>query len=115
MMGANRSDTFHVAVIAFEIRFEQELSSRWEKREGDTHSAIIGAPLMERSSLFQQFFNDVEAEVAGVIHEYFPSLLKIATTNQEQLGNQSPLTWTEGQVLTQLCNYLRLDETFDET
>lgn len=106
-------DPFDAARIAFDIRFERQLVAIWEERERETHSAIVAAQVMEKHRGFQQFFNDMGAKVTGVIHEYFPSLLQVATTNRRHLANQSPLTWTQAQILTQVCTFLGLDEAFD--
>jgi hypothetical protein len=106
---------FDAATIAFEIRFEQELSSHWQHLESEVASATIGASSAKKHSLLHGFFDDATEEIGRVVHEYFPKLLQIKTTHREQLGNQSPLSWTQAQVLTQVCNFLGMDEKFDQT
>jgi hypothetical protein len=40
-------------------------------------------------------------------------MLRVATTGHQQMGSQSPLAWTQAQALTEVCNFLGMDETFD--
>jgi hypothetical protein len=114
MKEAEQFERFHAALVAFEIRFEQELTEPWEKLETESYSAISNAPITEKFRGVRKFFEDVKTEVARVIHEQFPSLLEIAVANRTLLDDQSPITWTKSQILIQVCNFLGMDELFDE-
>jgi hypothetical protein len=108
---------FHAAVTAFEIRFESELTDRWQALESEAASATIRAPSDKKRSVVRsavgRFFKDTESEIGNVAHEYFPKLLQVATTQRQHLGNESPLAWTQAQVQRQVCSFLSLDEKFD--
>jgi hypothetical protein len=108
-------DPFNAAVIAFVIRFERDLTTIWDDHESETHSAIVAAPVKGKYLAFRQFFEDVEDEIALVVHRCFPSLLQVATANRERLAGQTPLEWTHARILTQVCSFLDIDEAFDET
>jgi hypothetical protein len=82
---------FQAAVTAFEIRFESELTDHWQLLESEAAGATIGAPSDKKRSVVDRFFRDAEREVANVVHEYFPRLLQVATTQRQHLGNESPL------------------------
>jgi hypothetical protein len=105
---------FHAALIAFEIRFEQELTDHWERLLYASYSAITDAPITERHRPFCRFFTDASAEVARLIHEYFPTHLQISIANRSHLGDRSPMIWSQSQILIQVCNFLGMDECFDE-
>jgi hypothetical protein len=106
---------FHAAVTAFEIRFESELTDRWQALESEAAGATIGAPSDKKRSMVNRFFKDAEREIGNVTHEYFPKLLQVATTQRQHLRNESPLAWTQAQVLRQVCSFLGVDEKFDPT
>ena len=106
---------FHAALTAFEIRFDRELTSRWQNLEYKAGEATDGAPSDKRRSVLYRFFEDAEREIGNVVHEYFPKLLQVATTQRKHLGNDAPLAWTQAQVLRQVCTFLGLDEKFDFT
>jgi hypothetical protein len=106
---------FHAALTAFEIRFESELTDRWQALESEAALAAVSAPLDKKRSVLHGFFEDAEREIGNVIHEYFPRLLQVATTQRQHLENESPLTWTQAQVLRQVCNFLGVDGKFDHT
>jgi hypothetical protein len=106
---------FHAALAAFEIRFDIELTSRWQVLEYKAGEAADFAPSEKRRSVLHRFFEDAEREIGSVVHEYFPKLLKVATTQRQHLGNDSPLAWTQAQVLRQVCAFLGVDEKFDFT
>jgi hypothetical protein len=106
---------FHAAFTAFEIRFEEELTTRWQELEYEAAGAAVSAPLDKKRSVLHGFFKDAEREIGNVIHEYFPRLLQVATTQRQHLENESPLAWTQAQVLRQVCNFLGVDGKFDHT
>lgn len=106
-------DSFSFAMIAFKIRFESDLATRWEDRESDTSLALAAAQDTEKYRMFQQFFEDVKSHVVLVIHRYFPSLLQIAVANHERLAGKSPLEWTHAEVLTRVCDFLGIEEVFN--
>lgn len=106
---------FHAALAAFEIRFDRELTSRWQNLEYKAGEATDGAPSEKRRSVLYRFFEDAEREIGNVVHEYFPKLLQVATTQRQHLGNDAPLPWTQAQVLRQVCTFLGVDEKFDFT
>jgi hypothetical protein len=83
---------FHAAVTAFEIRFEMELTSRWQKLESAAGlaSSYHNPPEKKRTAL-NGFLEAAENEICCVIHEYFPRLLQVATAQRRHLGNESPL------------------------
>jgi len=105
---------FHAALTAFEVRFESEMTSRWQDLES---AAALGAsaPSGERRSALYRFFEDAGKMIGSVVHEYFPKLLQVATAQRQHLGDESPLAWTEAEVLRQVCNFLGVDEKFDHT
>jgi hypothetical protein len=106
---------FHAALAAFEIRFDRELTSRWQNLEYKAWEATDGSPSEKRRSVLYRFFEDAEREIGNVVHEYFPKLLQVATTQRKHLGNDAPLAWTQAQVLRQVCTFLGVDEKFDFT
>jgi hypothetical protein len=106
---------FHAAVTAFEIRFEEELSTRWNELESEAAGVAISGPSEKKRSVLHSFFEDAGKAIASVVHEYLPKLLRAATTQRKYLGNQSPLGWTKAQVLRQVCTFLGVDEKFDHT
>jgi hypothetical protein len=114
-------DTAVVAFGAFEIRFERELDSGWRDLAGKTRDAIIGEGLeidahpVKKYHLLWQFCDDASDAIAAVVNKRFPTLLEIATAQHEHLGGLSPLSWTEAKILTLVCNFLKMDEKFDET
>jgi hypothetical protein len=114
-------NTFDTAVAAFEIRFEEELDSGWRDLAGKTRDAIIGEGLeidahpVEKYRLLWHFCDDAGDGIAAVVSEYFRTLLDVATAQREHLGGPSPLSWTEAKILTLVCNFLAMDEGFDET
>jgi hypothetical protein len=114
-------DTAVVAFGAFEIRFERELDSSWRDLAGKTREAIVGEGLeidanpVEKYHLLSQFCDDASDVIAAVVNKYFPSLLEVATAQRDHLGGPSPLSWTEAKILTLVCNFLAMDEKFDET
>jgi len=114
MAEADQLERFHVAIAAFEIRFEQDLSEPWEKLQTEAYFAITGCSPGEKWRPFHRFFEDVGVEVSRVIHSYFPSLLQLAAANRQFLGEQLPIAWTKSQILRQVCGFLRFDEEFDE-
>lgn len=106
-------DLFQAAVFAFELRFERELTRRWERLESEAAAAIRNASSgVDKYFLFQHFFDDVREQLAEVVGLYFPKLLSIAATNRHRLGAESPLGWTHGQVLRQVCEFLGVEEMF---
>jgi hypothetical protein len=115
MTNPEQIDTFDAATIAFEIRFERELTSRWQRLESETRLRMTSSPSAKKRPLLDRFFRDVQEEIGRAVHEYFPKLLHVATTYRERIGNQSPLTWTQAQVLMQSCNLLGMEEKFDPT
>jgi hypothetical protein len=106
---------FDAAFVAFEIRFERELTSRWEDLEYEAAQCARASSGKEKRSALNGFFEDANNAIASVIHEYFPRLLQVATTQRQYLGRESPLSWTQSQVLRQVCNFLGVDEQFDHT
>jgi hypothetical protein len=104
---------FHAAITAFEIRFEKELISRWQDLEFAAAGATVGAPSITKYHALNNFFDDAGEAIRSVVHEYFPRLLQVATAQRQHLGNESPLAWTQAQVLRQVCNFLGVDEKFD--
>ncbi len=105
----------HAALAAFEIRFEGELTSRWQDLEGKAHTAIVRVPLVKKLSVLSRFFTDAEDAICSVVHEYFPRLLQVAGVQSRYLKNDSPMGWTQTQVLRQVYEFLGLDQKFDET
>ncbi|MGC2109397.1 MAG: hypothetical protein WA655_07760 [Candidatus Korobacteraceae bacterium] len=114
MIANEQLSDFEAAVIAFRLRFEQQLLSRWEHLEGKTGPAVMNATPDGKGQLLLAFFKDAEKEIAAIIHEYFPTLLKVATMHRARLVDRSPLAWTQVQIFTQVSNFLGVDETFDE-
>ena len=108
-------DTFDAATIAFEIRFERELTSHWRRLESEAGPQMISSPSAKERTLLDGFFRDVQEEIGRAVHEYFRQLLRVATTYRERIGDQSPLAWTQAQVLTQSCSFLGMEEKFDPT
>jgi hypothetical protein len=106
---------FDAAVTAFEIRFEEELTTRWQQLESEVAGAIRSGPSEKKHSLLQCFFEEAGKVIGNVVHDYFPRLLGVATTHRKHLGNESPLAWTQAQVRRQVCNFLGVDEKFDHT
>ena len=115
MSSLEQIGTFEAAVIAFEIQFERKLVSRWENCEWEAAAASIHALPVRKDRLLKQFFHDAEDLIAAAIHEFFPVLLKVATMQREHIGDRSPLAWTAAEILTQVCNFLGMDENFYET
>jgi hypothetical protein len=113
--------TFDTAVAAFEILFERELDSKWHDLAGTTRDAFIGEGLeidahpVEKYHLLWHFCDDASDAIAAVVKKCFPRLLEVATAQREHLGGLSPLSWTEAKILTVVCNFLAMDERFDET
>jgi len=83
-------DPFNAAVIAFVIRFERDLTTIWDDHESETHSAIVAAPVKGKYLAFRQFFEDVEDEIALVVHRCFPSLLQVATAQSFTVTFRQP-------------------------
>jgi len=111
---SERIRPFDAALIAFEIRFEQELSIYWNKLESEAAYAISGTPSgTEKGSLLRRFFSDAADGLAEHIHLNFSKLLNVATAHRKCLGEQSPLGWTSSQVRRNVCNFLGMDERFD--
>jgi hypothetical protein len=106
---------FDASQTAFWIRFERELTSRWEKLEHETEMDMIRNPSSKKHSLLNRFFDDAQEQMAGAIHTYFPKMLQVATTGRQHIGHQSPLAWTQVQVWTEICNFLGMDEQFEGT
>jgi hypothetical protein len=115
MTNPEQIDTFDAATIAFEIRFERELTSCWERLESQASERVTSSPLAEKRALLNRFFRDVKEEIGRAVHEYFPKLLHVAITYRERIGNQSPLTWTQAQVMMQSYNFLDMEEKFNPT
>jgi hypothetical protein len=113
--------TFDTAVAAFEIRCERELDSTWRDLAGKTREAILGEGLetdahpVEKHRLLWHFCDDASDAIAAVVKKCFPTLLEVATAQREHLGGLSPLSWTEAKISTLVCNFLAMDEKFDET
>src|ERR1035438_1919061 len=105
---------FHAAVAAFEIRFEMELATCWQRLESEAAGAIE-VPSKSKSSVLFRFFEDAGEAIGVVVHEYFPKLLQVAAIQRRHLGSASPLSWTKAQVLRQACTFLGIDEKFDHT
>jgi hypothetical protein len=106
---------FDASEAAFWIRFERELTSRWEKLEHKTEMDMIRNPSSKKYSLLIRFFDDAQEQLAGAIHTYFPKMLEVATTGRQHIGNQAPLAWTQAHVWTEICNFLGMDEQFEHT
>jgi hypothetical protein len=106
---------FDSALLAFEIRFERALDSRWFAEEQRTQPLLLDhvSPGEKRAHLYR-FFENVKNGLVAEIHKYFPVLLRVAITQREHLNNVPPLTWTNAQVLTIICNFLGIDEEWDE-
>ena len=83
MTEAEQRERFHAALVAFEIRFEQDLAEPWERLETKAYFEIVGSPITKKYQPFHRFFEDVRVEVAQVIHVHFPSLLELAIANQQ--------------------------------
>jgi hypothetical protein len=121
MSSPDKLSVFDTAVVAFEIRFEQKLDSSWGHLAYETRMAIVGEGMeidshqWEKRHLLLKFFDDAAAAVAVVISEYFPLLLEVAIAQREHLGDETPLIWTRAKILTQVCDFLGVDEKFDET
>ena len=84
-------DTFDAATIAFEIRFERELTSHWRRLESEAGPQMISSPSAKERTLLDGFFRDVQEEIGRAVHEYFPQLLRVATTYRDRIGDQSQL------------------------
>lgn len=106
---------FRNALTAFESRFEGELASLWGDLEGKACRAIVRVQPAEKLSVLSRFFEDAAKAISGIVHEYFPKLLHVAASQRRYLGNVPPLMWTQAQMLVQVCDFLGLDRTFDET
>jgi hypothetical protein len=115
MNEVDQLNVFHAALVAFEVRFEGHLITVWERHQWKIRSEIESSPVTDRYKIFKQFFEEAGGELSAVIHEYFPSLLQIATANRRHLEEKSPLDWTQDQIVAQVRNFLGFDETFDMT
>jgi hypothetical protein len=108
-------DQLNIAIAAFTRRFERQLVSRWDNLESQAGMASVNATSEDKASLLGRFFDDAANAMSGVIHEYFPKLLCIATNQREHLENRLPLEWTDDKIMTQVCNFLGIERKFDET
>ncbi len=61
---------FDAALVAFEIRFERELTSRWQKLEHEAIQRILSNPSgREKHVLLGKFFDNAKEELANTVHE----------------------------------------------
>ncbi len=68
-----------------------ELTSRWQDFKYRAGDSTGGATPEKKRVMLLGFFEDAAEEIASVVPEYFPKLLRVATTHRQHLGSDSPL------------------------
>jgi len=89
---------FDLAIAAFDIRFERELTSCWESVVAATIQPLIAAAPEEKQGVLRKCFSDAAEKIAAVVQSYFPKLLRTATKQ-----------WTAAHIREQTCDFLGMD------
>jgi hypothetical protein len=110
MSNADEMSAFETACLAFEIRFESELDARWRNLEAAAVESLGAAEPVEKRRLLNQFFVDAAGEIATVVQQYFPQMLKVAIAQHNSLGGKPPLEWTEKLLRSQARTFLGIDQ-----
>src|SRR5271157_5506431 len=113
MSSENQLGNLDAALIAFQVRFEEELVGSWEELVSQAKMAVLHALPEDQLSGLHQLFKHIEQEIAKVVHKYFPKLLRVAIAQRTQIAPHSPLSWTETQILSQACRFLGMDQKID--
>jgi hypothetical protein len=118
MDGSEQIGPFDLAVIAFNVRFRQDLTSCWENLRSATIQPLIdGAPECKQGVL-RKCFSDAAEQIAAVVHSHFPRLLAVATKQRPSGHGQqkSPMGWTAAHIGGQAYNFLGMEaENFKDT
>lgn len=116
MDSSEQISRFDLAVRAFEIRFNRELKSCWERIEELTIPSLTAATTEAKRGGLSKCFANAAEEIASAVHGYFPRLLEIATEAPESLrvGDLAETTsgiafWTSHHIREQVCRFLEMD------
>ena len=118
MDGSEQIGPFDLAVIAFNVRFRQDLTSCWENLRSATIQTLIDAAPECKQGVLRKCFSDAAEQIAAVVHSHFPRLLAVATKQRPSGHGQqkSPMGWTAAHIGGQAYNFLGMEaENFKDT
>lgn len=112
MDNSEQLSPFDLAVLAFNVRFRQDLTSCWEKLRSATIPPLHTAAPEKKQGVLRKCFSDAAEQMAAVVHSHFPRLLAVATKQRPRWRGQqgTPMGWTAAHIREQAYNFLGMED-----